>query len=162
MGIKLIPTTGSILVLDFATVLQLSEEYYAPGSLGSFNLQLNIGVSNNTGVTWPGSQYEMIIMPMNTVVFVNEKGTSSTFIALLTKEDVLQASAQEPYTKFEVKRMVGGGFLDALKSSMGWLSSKLPFIKQGLGAIEHPLAQTGHNVLHALGYGKGRLADRLM
>ena len=162
VGIKLIPTTGSILVLDFATVLQLTEEYYAPGSLGSFNLQLNIGVYNNTGVTWPGSQYELIVMPMNTGVFVNEKGTSSTFIALLTKEDVLQASAQEPYTKFEVKRMVGGGFLDALKSSMGWLSSKLPFIKQGLGAIEHPLAQTGHNVLHALGYGKGRLADRLM
>ena len=37
-GIKLIPTTGSILVLNFAEVIQLTEEYYAPGSLGSFNL----------------------------------------------------------------------------------------------------------------------------
>ena len=83
-------------------------------------------------------------------------------MSLFLGNHALQASAQEPYTKFEVKRMVGGGFLDALKSSMGWLSSKLPFIKQGLGAIEHPLAQTGHNVLHALGYGKGKLADRLM
>jgi hypothetical protein len=40
-GIKLVPTTGSILVLNFAEVIQLTEEYYAPGSLGSFNLQLS-------------------------------------------------------------------------------------------------------------------------
>ena len=39
-GFKSIPTTGSILVLNFADVIQLTEEYYAPGSLGSFNLQL--------------------------------------------------------------------------------------------------------------------------
>ena len=42
-GFKVIPTTGSILVLDFASVIQLTEEYYAPGSLGTFNLQLQFG-----------------------------------------------------------------------------------------------------------------------
>jgi len=107
----------------------------------------------------------MVIMPMNTGVFVNEKGTSSTFIALLTKEDVIQASSQEPYTYHEVKRMVGGSFLSGLKSSLGWLSSKLPFVKNALGSINHPYAQKGHDVLHALGYGKNgnnKLADRLM
>ena len=61
--------------------------------------------------------------------------------------------------------MVGGSFLSGLKSSLGWLSSKLPFVKNALGSINHPYAQTGHNVLQALGYGKGdrgKLADRLM
>ena len=164
-GFKLVPTTGSILVLNFADVLQLTEEYYAPGSLGSFNLQMKLTVQNNTKTPLTGSDYELIIIPMNTGVFVNEKGTSSTFIALLTKEDVIQASSQEPYTNFEVKRMVGGSFLSGLKSSLGWLSSKLPFVKNALGSINHPYAQKGHDVLHALGYGKNgnnKLADRLM
>ena len=161
-GIQLTPTTGSILVLNFADVIQLTEEYYAPGSLGSFNLQVQLDVQNNHSTIWQSKDYEMVIMPMNTGVFVNEKGTSSTFIALLTKEDVIQASSQEPYTYHEVKRMVGGSFLSGLKSSLGWLSSKLPFVKNALGSINHPYAQTGANVLNALGYGKGKLADRLM
>ena len=46
-GILYVPTTGSILVLNFAEVIQLTEEYYAPGSLGSFNLQLQVTVQNN-------------------------------------------------------------------------------------------------------------------
>ena len=33
-GFKYVPTTGTILVLDFATVIQLTDEYFAPGSLG--------------------------------------------------------------------------------------------------------------------------------
>jgi hypothetical protein len=32
-GFQLSPTTGTILVLNFAEVIQLTEEYYAPGSL---------------------------------------------------------------------------------------------------------------------------------
>ena len=123
---------------------------------------MQVTVSNLQYDDWTSGNYEMIVMPMNTGVFVNEKGTSSTFIALLTKEDVIQASSQEPYTNYEVKRMVGGSFLSGLKSSLGWLSSKMPFVKQALSHIDHPMAKTGHNVLHALGYGKGRLENRLM
>ena len=47
-GFQVIPTTGTILVLNFAEVIQLTEEYYAPGSLGSFNLQLSVTAQNNT------------------------------------------------------------------------------------------------------------------
>ena len=46
-GFQLSPTTGTILVLSFAEVIQLTEEYYAPGSLGSFNLQMAVTVQNN-------------------------------------------------------------------------------------------------------------------
>ena len=72
-GIQYVPTTGSILVLNFAEVIQLTEEYYAPGSLGSFNLQLQVTVENNQNVTWRGSEYVLIIMVMNSGVFVNER-----------------------------------------------------------------------------------------
>ena len=34
-SIQTVPTTGSILVLNFAEVVQLTAELYAPGSLGS-------------------------------------------------------------------------------------------------------------------------------
>ena len=47
-GFQLVPTTGTILVLNFAEVIQLTEESYAPGSLGSFNLQLTVIAQNNT------------------------------------------------------------------------------------------------------------------
>ena len=104
------PTTGTILVLNFAEVIQLTAEYYAPGSLGSFNLQLQVTVQNNQNYTWRGSDYELVIMPMSSGVFVNERGTSSTFIGFLTKQDVLDALQQQPSSNIVVRKMVGGGF----------------------------------------------------
>ena len=96
-------------MLNFAEVNQLTEECYAPGSLGIFNLQLQVTVQNNQNVTWNGNEYELIIMVMNSGVFVNERGTSSTFLGLLTKQDVLDSLQQQPYSSNEVRRMVGGG-----------------------------------------------------
>jgi hypothetical protein len=154
-----------VLVLEFATVIQLTEEYFAPGSLGQFNLQISVDVVNHQTETWEASDYELLIMTMNTGVFVNEKGTSSTFTGLLTKQDVLSAATQQPYTHSEIRRFVGGSFLSGLKSAMGWVNSKLPFVKNVLNNIPNQYAQTGANVLGALGYGKGetgKLADRLM
>jgi hypothetical protein len=162
-GIKYIPTTGSVLALNFAEVIQLTDEYYAPGCLGTFNLQIILDVVNNHGETWPANSYEMIIIPMNSGVFVNERGTSSTFLSLLTKQDVLDSLNQTPYTNFEVNRLVGGAsFGDKVRSGLRWIHSKMPAVKNALGSIPHPIAQTAHNVLGAVGYGKhAAIEDRL-
>ena len=64
---------------------------------------------------------ELVLVCMNSGSFATERGTSSTYTALLTKEDVLQASATEPVSRGEVHRLVGGGFLDSLKSAFKWL-----------------------------------------
>jgi hypothetical protein len=153
-GFKYIPTTGSVLTLNFGEVIQLTDEYYSAGSLGTFNLQISLDVVNNHGETWPANSYEMIIIPMNSGVFVNERGTSSTFLSLLTKQDVLDSLSQTPYTNFEIHRLVGGAsFMDRVRSGMHWLHSKMPAVKQVLGNIPHPMAQTAHNVMGALGYG---------
>ena len=95
---------------------------------------------------------------------VNEKGTSSTFTPLLSKQDVLDVQGQQAYAQGDFHRMVGGGFLDNLKSSVGWTSSKLPMAKHVLKHIPHAYTQTGAKVLDALGYAKpqGRLQDKLM
>ncbi|MFM7989260.1 MAG: major capsid protein V20 domain-containing protein, partial [Candidatus Fonsibacter sp.] len=96
-GVQNVPTTGSVLILNFAEVIQLTEELYAPCSLGCFNLQLQATVQNNQNKPWLGSEYELVIMVMNSGVFVNERGTSSTFIGPLTKQDVLDALQQQQY-----------------------------------------------------------------
>ena len=156
LGVQYVPTTGTILVLNFAEVIQLTEEFYAPGSLGSFNLQLQVTVENNQNYNWAGNEYELVIMVMNSGVCVNERGTSSTFIGLLTKQDVLDALQQQPYNSNEVRRMVGGGFLDSIRSGLGWIKSKLPMVRGVFEHVPHQYAQTGANVLKALGYGKGQ------
>lgn len=168
-GFQLIPTVGSVVVLNFAEVLQLTEDYYAPGSLGSFNLQLIVTAENTQHEAWAANEWELIVIPMNSGIFVNERGTSSVYTALLTKADVLDASEQDHYSHGTIKRMIGGSFHSALKSAMGWISSKLPFVKNVLGKIDHPYAKVGHDVLKAVGYGKsgggasgGNLQNRLM
>ena len=96
---------------------------------------------------------------------MTEKGTSSTFTGLLTKQDVLTTATQQPYSHSEMRRFVGGSFLNGLKSAMGWVSSTPPFVKGVPNNIPNEYAQTGARVLGALGYGKGetrKLADRLM
>jgi hypothetical protein len=40
LGFKQIPTTGSILVLDMGRVIQLSQEFDAPGNIGQFSFQV--------------------------------------------------------------------------------------------------------------------------
>jgi len=140
-GFQLSPTTGTILVLNFAEVIQLTEEYYAPGSLGTFNLQLAAQVQNNQYTAWPENSHELVIIPMNSGVFVNERGTSSTFLSLLTKQDVLDALQQQPYSN--------------MKSALGWIKGKLPMVRGVLENVPNPYAQTGATVLKTLGYGQG-------
>ena len=149
------PTTGTLLVLNFGEIIQLAEEYYAPGSLGTFNLQVTVQVQNNQNETWTKDSYELLIMTMNSGVFVNERGTSSTFLSLLTKQNVLDTLQQQPYANYEVCRMVGGGFLDNIRSALGWIQSNLPGVRGALENIPHPYAQTGAHGMKALGYGQG-------
>ena len=125
---------------------------------------MTLRVQNNHYDTWDETTgHELVIIPLNSGVFVNERGTSSTFLSLLTKQDVLDSLQQQPYSKSEVRRMVGGGFLDSMKSAMGWVKSKLPAVRGVLENIPNEYAQTGANVLRTMGYGKNKqLESRLM
>ena len=116
---------------------------------------MTVQAQNNQTEEWAANSYELVIMTLNSGVFVNERGTSSTFLSLLTKQNVLDALQQQPYSNFEVRRMVGGGFLDNIRSAMGWIHSKLPAVRGVLEHVPQQYAQTGANVLRALGYGKG-------
>jgi hypothetical protein len=167
--------SGSLLVLEFGKDIQLTEDYYSAGSLGNFNLQITIRCYNQFSYSITP---EIVLITMNSGLFVNERGTSSTYTGILTKADVLSASAQEPYFQSSVKRMVGGGFLDSIKSVAGRvLPHLLKHGKEELGKSDHPMAKMAHSALGAMGYGSSgggpsgggpsggarmKLADRLM
>ena len=106
-------------------------------------------------------------MPVLSGCMANELGSSSTFVGLLTKSDVLDSLQQESYSHDQIKRLDGGNVLDNLRSVGHWVSSKLPHVKNVLQHINHPIAETGAKVVNALGYSKHphdkpRLQDRLM
>jgi len=161
-----IPMCGSVLILEMGKDIQLPEDFYAPGSLGNFNLQFRITVQNLSASTAiAANAYELVVITMNSGVFVCERGTSSTYTGILTKQDVLDASSQEPYYRSDVQRMVGGSFLDKLKSVAAKVAPKLPGIaKAVLGNVDNPYAKGASEVLGALGFAKprrGKLADRM-
>jgi hypothetical protein len=105
-----VPTIGSYLMLDMAKHLELQEPYYAPGSLGAFQLQFNVTVQNYNDV---GINPEIVVIPVNSGIMVTEKGQTSCYTGILTKSDVLDASLQEPYGQMEIKRIVGHGHGDS-------------------------------------------------
>ena len=177
-----IATSGSLLILEFGKDIQLTESYYASGSLGNFNLQMQISCYNQQSYDITP---EIVVICMNSGLFVNERGTSSTYTGILTKQDVLEASAQAPQFASSVKRMVGGGFLDSLKSVAGALMPHvMKYGKEALSKHDHPVARGVASAIGALGYGSSggaagssgggssgggssggarmRLADRLM
>jgi hypothetical protein len=124
-----IATCGSVLILNMAQHVNLIEDFYSPGSIGNFTFQIRVDCEN-----W-GAAYapELVVCTMNSGSFATERGTSSTYTALLTKEDVLNASQQEPTAHSDVKRMVGGGFLDSLKSVFKWVAN--PNNRKQIGSI---------------------------
>ena len=124
-------TTGSVLILEFGKDIQLPD-YFAPGSLGNFNLQFEVTVINQAIVSdtmdapplavqtyYNVFTPEICVICMNSGVFVCDRGTSQVYLGILTKEDVLNTSGQEPYTRHDVKRLMGGSIGDNIKSSIG-------------------------------------------
>lgn len=152
-------TTGSLLVLCFSKDIELPD-YYAPGSLGNFNLSFTLDLINYSPTAIADGQYELCVITMNSGIFATEKGSSSVYTGLLNKEQVLATSTQEPITYNDFNRMVGGSFWDTLKSigSKVWKGIKtvLPYatkvanvVAPALGPYGAPIA-TGLNVANRL------------
>ena len=127
---SLVATCGSVLILNMAQHVNLIEDFYAPGSIGNFTFQIRVTCENYGSVDVTP---ELVVATMNSGSFATEKGTSSTYTALLTKEDVLNASQQEPTAHSDVKRMVGGGFLDSLKSVFKFIAN--PNTRKQIGSV---------------------------
>jgi hypothetical protein len=167
-GIKMIPLTGSLVVLDFARFIPLPSEYDAPSAIGQYNLQVVAEVENQHKETWTSSEYELVALTISSGVLLCERGSSSSFIGMLIKQDIVDTAAEPDFiTHSHARKLVGGSFLGGLRNAAAWIHNRLPDLKSFLGKVDHPVAQTAHKVLDAVGYGitgagsHGKLANRL-
>lgn len=107
----LVGTTGSILVLDPALNFSLPP-FLSASSLGAFSLQVQVQVQNQADEAVP---LELVIVCMNSGVFVVQQGLSSVFTGLLTKQAVLDAmstKAADTVSSMQLARLTGGaGFM---------------------------------------------------
>jgi len=114
----IVPTTGSLLVLNPAYDLSLPD-YISCGSLGNYNFQIQITVANQ----FPFNiQPEICIICVNSGIFTTQQGVSAVYTGILTKEMVLSAKSSSPasaMTSKEVERMTGGRMMDMGAISVG-------------------------------------------
>jgi hypothetical protein len=94
------------------------DDVFAPGSIGQFQLQFSVEIENYDSVAYADNT-ELVLITMNTGVFVLERGTSQTYTAILSRSDVLSASSMPGYKSSDVKRLVGGAMEDGYKSLVG-------------------------------------------
>jgi hypothetical protein len=156
-------------VLDFARFIPLPSEYDAPGSIGQYNLQIVADVQNQHKDTWNSSDYELVVLTISSGVLLCERGSSSSYIGMLIKEDVVQTAAEPDFiTHSHARKLVGGSFLSGLRNAAHWVGSKITPIKEFLkNHVDHPIANTAVRAAEALGYGMtgagshGKLHNRL-
>jgi hypothetical protein len=113
----LVPTTGSLLVLNPAYDLSLPD-YITCGSLGNYNFQMQVNITNQYGFT---IQPEIIVTCVNSGIFTTQQGVSAVYTGILTKELVLEAKSKQQASAFhsmELKRMTGGKLLNMPLTAM--------------------------------------------
>lgn len=136
-GLSQILTCGSVLCLEFGKDIELKDDYYAPGSLGNFQLQFNLIVKNQSGLNVAQGDYQILTMVQNSGVFSLERGVASSYLGILTKSDVLEASRTQAHGYSDALRMVGGGetpsFSSRLMATLGRLApAGLDLLKKGV------------------------------
>lgn len=106
-GAVVVPTTGSMLVLDPVYDFALPS-FLSNSSLGQYQFQFNVTVYNQMPYAITP---EILIITINSGLFVTQTGTSQIFTGLLSKEQVLKTKAENPVPHLdsvEYKRLVGG------------------------------------------------------
>lgn len=143
---SLVRTSGSVLILKMGEDVEIGEDFYAPGSIGNFNLQYSVNVTNTLKDAL--SSYQLKTIVVNSGIYVLERGTSQTYTGLLSKEAVLDASQQRPVSSAEVDRMIGG------RSLTGLIKTAIPKLARKVrGALKEADKRAGRAVEDL--YGKG-------
>ncbi len=109
----LVASTGSLLVINPAYDLSLGSGGLSNGSMGNYNLQFSINVTNQFSSQ---IQPEICIICINSGILTTQMGVSSTYTGVLTQEAVLAAKSKAPISSDEHERMIGGKLLNRMLS----------------------------------------------
>jgi hypothetical protein len=168
---SVIPACGGPLVLKLGRDLAL-QSGQAPGLVGNYTLQLNLSVTNPTGVATLG---QMVIITANSGFFESIRGSSRIIKGVLSEQDIISA----PPTDTPMERIVGGfsfsSLANVLSKAKSFYEKTKPIVSAVKGALpEEGLAGKVRGALGAVGYGtsggapsggrrgKMSLAERLM
>jgi hypothetical protein len=116
-------TGGSLLVIDPAKNFNLPD-FLSNGSLGQFQLQFNLNVSNQYDVAF---NPEICVICCNSGIFSTMQGASQFNIGLLTKQKILETKSQDAVASIdthEYARLVGGRMDDGALSGLSQLVRK--------------------------------------
>lgn len=104
-----VATTGSLLAINPAFDLSLPAGLSC-GSLGNFNLQFSMSVTNQFDETFTP---EICVICVNSGLFVTQQGISSVYTGVLSKEIVLStARAGGGMSSSDNSRLIGGKLLN--------------------------------------------------
>jgi len=107
-----ISTVGGFLVLKPGTDITL-QSGQAPGLAGSFTLQFDLTVRNNTASVV--NAYQIVVVSVNGGFFESQSGSSRVVKSVLSEADIISAP---PAGNAEgMRRLVGHGFLSNLGSA---------------------------------------------
>eukprot|EP00981_Chlorochromonas_danica_P005851 scaffold1201_cov144-Ochromonas_danica.AAC.2 len=87
-----VPTIGSILVIDPAIDLSITDEVTNMSS-GQFNIQFELGVQNQSNEDL--SQVIVYMAYVNSGLFITDSGVSTCTTGMLTQSQVLETKAKE-------------------------------------------------------------------
>jgi hypothetical protein len=128
-----VPLTGGFLVLrpgiDFALSTGL-----APGVIGNFTFQADVTVFNQTSATLDA--FNVWVIAASSGFFESKNGSSRIIKgAMLTAEEVINATTADSATRSELARVVGGSFSSMMSSGMSKVPQIISGIQQALPAI---------------------------
>jgi hypothetical protein len=160
-GSSLKNSCGGLLYLRFGKDIQIPELYLSPGSIGQYQLQVQLAVKNNTGSDINSNNvYDFFIIVVNSGNCIIERGSTTTYTGVLTKEKVLEAMAMPPYSSAMARRVIGGGFFDTLKSVISGVKNIASPLLDVASMIPIPgvqkvaqMGKMGVNVADKLGFG---------
>jgi len=148
---------GGIMCLTFGEQIQLDADE-APSLSGQFQLQITANVQNmNSSGAWDNLPLTMYVITVEEGVFtIPSANSAQQQIAVLSKEDILDAARLPGISYNQVERVNGGDFLSSLGHFAGRVhdyakSNKLA--SKGLALIPHPIGQLASSVADVLGYG---------
>jgi hypothetical protein len=118
-----VSTSGSLIYLTMAKHVQLVEDFYSASSIGNFNLTVTVNYTNRVQVIpyLTLATPQLFVYVQNEGLFISEKGSSSTFTAVLNKNDVLDASmqGQPELSSMEAEGLAGSGMTDRFLGAIG-------------------------------------------
>jgi len=143
-GYNKVNLCGGPIILEFCKDIVVTEDFLSIGSLGNFNLQVNASVQNNTA---NNQDVVLCLATVNVGLFVSERGTSSSYTGILTRQDVLDAQQLEPLPEADMRRLVGKGWMENLASMLKAGVSNAPKVVEKICEIAPSLAKGAKSLM---------------